>query len=85
MSSRHQPQYGSAPPRIISPKQVAENTAPKAEVVICCEADEHWLYVRYKGNPRWSFDTYDRIHKRALVHAFGPRNTLDPATSACPI
>lgn len=73
-SSWDQPQYCSTAFKKISPKQVAENIAPEAEVVICCEADEQWSYVRCKGNPRWLFYAYDRIRKRALAHVFGPRN-----------
>lgn len=72
--SRHQPQYGSAALKKISPKQVAENIDSEAEVVICCEADEQWSYVRCKANRRWLFYAYDRIRKRALAHVFGPRN-----------
>jgi IS1 family transposase len=73
--SRHQPQYRSATLKKISPKQVAENIDPKAEAVICCEADEQGSYVRCKANPRWLFYADDRIRKRALAHVFGPRNT----------
>lgn len=39
----------------LTPHQVAQNVEPGAEVVICCEADEQWSYVRCKGNPRWLF------------------------------
>lgn len=56
--------------------QAASSIDPDAEVVICCEADEQWSYVRHKGNPRWLFYAYDRIRKRVLAHAFGPRNAL---------
>jgi insertion element IS1 protein InsB len=45
-------------------------------VVICCEADEQWSYVRCKGNQRWLFYAYDRIRKRVIAHVFGPRNAL---------
>ncbi|MEY4476313.1 MAG: hypothetical protein RL248_2080 [Pseudomonadota bacterium] len=72
--SRHQSQYGSTTFKTISPKQVADNISPETVVVICCEADEQWSYVRYKGNPRWLFYAHDRIRKRALAHAFGLRN-----------
>lgn len=72
--SRHQPQYRFATLKKISPKQVTENIDAEAEVVICCEADEQWSYVRCKANPRWLFYAYDRIRKRALAHVFGPRN-----------
>ncbi|EOF5098413.1 IS1 family transposase [Salmonella enterica] len=58
------------------PKQVAENIDSEAEVVICCEADEQWSYVRCKANPRWLFYAYARIRKRVLAHVFGPRNAL---------
>ncbi|WP_376778784.1 IS1-like element transposase [Serratia fonticola] len=34
-----------------SPKQVAENIAPEAEIVICSEADEQLPYLQFKGNP----------------------------------
>ncbi|EMG9895046.1 MULTISPECIES: IS1 family transposase [Enterobacteriaceae] len=59
-----------------APNPVAQNVEPGAEVVICCEADEQWSYVRSKGNPRWLFYAYDRIRKRVLAHVFGPRNAL---------
>ena len=49
---------------------------PGAEVVICCEADEQWSFVRCKGNQRWLFYAYDRIRKRVLAHVFGLRNAL---------
>lgn len=49
---------------------------PGDEVVICCEADEQWSFVRRKGNQRWLFYAYDRIRKRVLAHVFGPRNAL---------
>jgi hypothetical protein len=53
-----------------------ESVEPDAEVVICCEADEQWSYVRPKGKPRWLFYAYDHIRKRVLAHIFGPRNAL---------
>ncbi|HHQ6578271.1 TPA: IS1 family transposase [Serratia fonticola] len=59
-----------------APHQVAQNVEPGAEVVICCEADEQWSYVRCKGNQRWLFYAYDRIRKRVIAHVFGPRNAL---------
>ncbi|EMB4114473.1 IS1 family transposase [Serratia marcescens] len=59
-----------------SPQQVAQNAESGATVVICCEADEQWSYVRSKGNPRWLFYAYDRIRKRVLAHVFDPRNAL---------
>jgi IS1 family transposase len=74
-SSRHQPQYGSAALKNILPKQITGNIDAKAEVVICCEADEQWSYVQSKANLRWLFYAYERIRKRALAHVFGPRNT----------
>ncbi len=49
---------------------------PGAEVVIFCEANEQWSFVRCKDNPRWLFYAYDLIRKRVLAHVFGPRNTL---------
>ncbi|HHB8001423.1 MULTISPECIES: IS1 family transposase [Klebsiella] len=60
----------------LAPKQVAQHIEPGAEVVICCEADEQWSFVRCKGNPRWLFYAYDRIRKRVLAHVFGPRNAV---------
>jgi IS1 family transposase len=72
--SWHQSQYGSTTFKKISPKQVADNISPETVVVICCEADEQWSYVRCKGNPRWLFYAHDRIRKRALTHAFGLKN-----------
>lgn len=68
------PQYRSPPSKKLAPRQVAQHAEPGAEVVICCEADEQWSYVRSKGNPRWLFYAYDRIRKRVLAHVFGPRN-----------
>ncbi|HGF1350855.1 TPA: IS1 family transposase, partial [Klebsiella pneumoniae] len=63
-------------PKKLAPKQVAQHIEPGAEVVICCEADEQWSFVRCKGNPRWLFYAYDRIRKRVLAHVFGPRNAV---------
>lgn len=74
--STNKPQYRSAPSKKLTPHQVAQNVEPDAEVVICCEADEQWSYVRSKGNQRWLFYAYARIRKRVLSHAFGPRNAL---------
>ena len=31
------------------PKQVAQHAVPRAEVVICCEAEEKWSFVRSKA------------------------------------
>jgi len=69
----HQPQHSTPALKKIEPKQVTENIGPEAEVVICCETDEQWSYVRSKGDPRWLFYAYDRIRKRVLAHVFGPR------------
>lgn len=74
--SADKPQYRSASSKKLTPHQVAQNVEPGAEVIICCEADEQWSYVRCKGNQRWLFYAYDRIRKRVLAHAFGPRNAL---------
>nr|WP_219256334.1 IS1 family transposase [Plesiomonas shigelloides]MBW3791794.1 IS1 family transposase [Plesiomonas shigelloides] len=60
----------------LGPKQVAQHVELGAEVVICCEADEQWSFVRCKSNPRWLFYAYDRIRKRVLAHVFGPRNAF---------
>ncbi|EFG2284150.1 hypothetical protein I6G98_00700 (plasmid) [Escherichia coli] len=60
----------------MAPHQVAQNVESGAEVVICCEADEQWSYIRCKGNQRWLFYAYDRIRKRVIAHVFGPRNAL---------
>ncbi|WP_261137393.1 IS1 family transposase [Serratia quinivorans] len=70
--STDKPQYRSASSKKLTPHQVAQNVEPGAEVVICCEADEQWSYVRCKGNQRWLFYAYDRIRKRVLAHAFVP-------------
>lgn len=75
-SSRDKPQYCSLAFKKHTPLNVAQNARKDAEVVICCEADEQWSYVRYKGNPRWLFYAYDRINKRALAHIFSPHNAL---------
>ncbi len=74
--SGNKPQHGSLPSKKLSPQQVAQNAESGATVVICCEADEQWSYVRSKGNPRWLFYAYDRIRKRVLAHVFDPRNAL---------
>lgn len=58
------------------PHQAAQAIEHGTEIVICCEADEHCSYVRWKGNPRWLFYAYDRIRKRVLSHVFGHRNAL---------
>ncbi|AVZ83925.1 IS1-like element ISEic1 family transposase [Edwardsiella ictaluri] len=63
-------------PKKREPRQRAQHVEPGAEVVICCEADEQWSFVRCKSNPRWLFYAYDRIRKRVLAHVFGPRNAL---------
>ncbi len=60
----------------IAPYQVAQNVESGAEIVICCEADEQWSYVKSKNNPRWLFYAYDRIRKRILAHVFGLRNAM---------
>jgi len=69
-------QHRSPSSKKLTPHQVAQNVEPGAEVVICCEADEQWSYVRCKGNQRWLFYAYDRIRKRVIAHVFGPRNAL---------
>lgn len=82
-STENKPQYRSPSSKKLAPNPVAQNVEPGTEVVICCEADEQWSYVRSKGNPRWLFYAYDRIRKRVLAHVFCPRNalTLLPSTS----
>lgn len=70
------PQHCSSPSKKLSPQQVAQNTDPGAEVVICCEADEQWSYAGSKGNQRWFFYADNHIRKRVLAHVFGPRNAL---------
>ena len=75
-STENKPQYRSPPSKKLAPYQVAPNVEPGAEVVICCEADEQWSYVKSKSNPRGLFYAYDRIRKRVLAHVFGPRNSL---------
>ncbi|EEW3158926.1 IS1 family transposase [Escherichia coli] len=56
-----------------APLQAAQRIEPRAEIVICCEADEQWSYVKSGSNPRWLFYACDRIRKRVLAHVFGPR------------
>lgn len=70
----YKPEHRTPTFKKIVPLQVAGNIDPSAEIVICCEADEQWSFVRKKANPRWLFYAYDRIRKRVLAHAFGPRN-----------
>ncbi len=60
----------------MAPYQVALNVEPGAEVVIYCEADEQWSYVRCKDNQRWLFYACDHIRKRVIAHVFGQRNVL---------
>ena len=71
-SSWDKPQHCSQAFKKLTPLNVAQTTRKGAEVVICCEADEQWSYVRYRG----LFYAYDRINKRVLAHVFGPRNAL---------
>lgn len=67
-------QHCSRSSKKLTPHQVAQNVEPEAEVVIFCEADEQWSYVRCKDNQHWLFYAYDRIRKRAIAHVFGSRN-----------
>ncbi|HEI6905442.1 TPA: IS1 family transposase [Yersinia enterocolitica] len=60
----------------LPPASGSAKREPGAEVVICCETDEQWSYVRCKGNLRWLFYADDRIRKRVIAHVFGPRNAL---------
>ena len=75
-SSRDKPQHCSQAFKKLTPLSVTQTVRNGAEVVICCETDEQWSYVRCKGNPRWLFYAYDRINKRVPAHVFGPRNAL---------
>lgn len=70
------PQHSSPSPKKLASYQVAQHVEAGAEVVICCEVDEQWSYVRCEGNQRWLFYAYDRIRKRVLAHVFEPPNAL---------
>ena len=75
-SAEDKSQHRSPPSKKLAPLQVAQCIEPGAEIVICCEADEQWSYVRCKANQRWLFYAYDRIRKRVLAHVLGPRNAV---------
>lgn len=45
----------------LRPKHITEAMAPGIEVIICCEMDAQWSYVKSKNKPRWLFYAYDRI------------------------
>ncbi len=72
-SAEDKSQHRSPPFKKLAPLQAAQRIEPRAEIVICCEADEQWSYVKSRSNPRWLFYACDRIRKRVLAHVFGPR------------
>ncbi|WP_230580612.1 IS1 family transposase [Xenorhabdus bovienii] len=57
----------------LRPKSVTEAIAPGTEVIVCCEMDEQWSYVKSKNQPRWLFYADDRIRRKVIVPVFDPR------------
>ncbi len=66
-------EYCPSPFKKLRPKSVTEAIALGTEVIVCCEMDEQWSYVKSKNQPRWLFYAYDRIRRKVIAHVFGPR------------
>ncbi|MDE9455963.1 IS1 family transposase [Xenorhabdus bovienii] len=67
------PEYRASSFKKLKPKSVTEAIKPGTEVIVCCEMDEQWSYVKSKKQPRWLFYVYNRIRRKVIAHVFGPR------------